>query len=147
MTKVEGRNATTVIGADDPDNPEWTAEEFASARRGTAHLPPAMQAAIEQERRGRGPQKKPTKELVSIRLSRETLAAYRRLGKGWQGRVDHDLAMMAARLTSPKPSRDLPDVVSRSIGQSRKTTRMGLKVDMTTGTGSAPRKVATKKRR
>ena len=36
----------------------------------------------------RGPQKTPTKERITIRLSREVLAQFRESGDGWQTRVD-----------------------------------------------------------
>jgi uncharacterized protein (DUF4415 family) len=36
----------------------------------------------------RGPQKAPTKELVSIRLSRDVVERLRASGHGWQSRVD-----------------------------------------------------------
>lgn len=47
-------------------------------------LPDAMQAKL----RTRGPQKAPTKEQISIRLSPEVLEGFRALGAGWQGRID-----------------------------------------------------------
>lgn len=39
----------------------------------------------------RGPQKSPTKQLVSLRLSRDVLAHYKDTGPGWQGRIDRAL--------------------------------------------------------
>jgi len=36
----------------------------------------------------RGPQKAPTKELISIRLSPDVVQAFRATGPGWQSRVD-----------------------------------------------------------
>ena len=45
----------------------------------------------------RGPQKAPTKELISIRLSRDVLASYRATGPGWQGRIDEALKRSLAR--------------------------------------------------
>jgi uncharacterized protein (DUF4415 family) len=36
----------------------------------------------------RGPQKSPTKERITIRLSREVLEKFRSTGEGWQVRVD-----------------------------------------------------------
>ena len=38
--------------------------------------------------RKRGPQKTPTKELISIRLSRDVVESLRTSGRGWQARVD-----------------------------------------------------------
>jgi len=54
------------------DNPEWSAADFEAAKR-------------------RGPQRKPTKQPVSIRLSPEVLAYFKATGKGWQTRVDQVL--------------------------------------------------------
>jgi uncharacterized protein (DUF4415 family) len=39
----------------------------------------------------RGPQKTRTKEMISIRLSREVLDYFRATGEGWQGRIDEIL--------------------------------------------------------
>jgi uncharacterized protein (DUF4415 family) len=39
----------------------------------------------------RGPQKAPTKEMISIRLSREVLDHFRATGDGWQSRIDETL--------------------------------------------------------
>ena len=69
----------------DDDNPEWTAEDFARARTGSEVLPAALVRHL------RGPQKAPTKELISIRLSRDVLSRFRDSGNGWQGRVDKAL--------------------------------------------------------
>ncbi len=49
-------------------------------------------------RRGRGKQVAPTKELVSLRLSREVLAKFRALGPGWQTRIDEVLSEAAKGL-------------------------------------------------
>jgi uncharacterized protein (DUF4415 family) len=40
----------------------------------------------------RGPQKAPTKERVTIRLSSEIVTAFRATGAGWQGRVNAALS-------------------------------------------------------
>jgi uncharacterized protein (DUF4415 family) len=39
----------------------------------------------------RGPNKKPTKERISIRYSPDVLSAFRVTGKGWQTRIDEAL--------------------------------------------------------
>ena len=90
---------------EDPDNPELTGAFFARAQRGVAHLPAPMRQAIEdtqRARRGRGPQKSPTKQQVTLRLSRPVLDAYRSTGRGWQSRIDEDLQRAARRLPAPK---------------------------------------------
>ena len=69
------------------DNPEWTRKDFAKARPFSEALPD-LAASI---RKGRGPNKAPTKELVSLRLSGQVLEAYKAKGPGWQSRIDEDL--------------------------------------------------------
>jgi uncharacterized protein (DUF4415 family) len=39
----------------------------------------------------RGPQKSPTKQLVSLRLSRDVLEHFKAKGPGWQTRIDETL--------------------------------------------------------
>jgi uncharacterized protein (DUF4415 family) len=50
----------------DPDNPEWTAEDFARANKPEDVLPADVLAQFGKRR---GPQRTPTKVPVSIRLS------------------------------------------------------------------------------
>jgi uncharacterized protein (DUF4415 family) len=69
----------------DDENPEWTAEDFARAKR-LRDLPPAVQAVLSN--RARGPQKTPVKTRISIRLSQDVLATFRASGAGWQTRID-----------------------------------------------------------
>jgi uncharacterized protein (DUF4415 family) len=47
-------------------------------------LPPLLQSKLGV----RGPQKAPTKERVTIRLSRDVVDSFRSTGEGWQSRVD-----------------------------------------------------------
>jgi uncharacterized protein (DUF4415 family) len=75
------------------DNPEWTKEDFAKAKP-FAEVFPELAASI---RRGRGPNKAPTKKLVSLRLSRDVLEHYRSQGAGWQTKID-DALRKAAKL-------------------------------------------------
>ena len=76
-------------GTPTQENPEWTAERLRNSVSFN-QLPAAVQAAA--RRRGeRGPQKKPTKALVSLRLSPDVLIALRATGPGWQSRVDEVL--------------------------------------------------------
>jgi uncharacterized protein (DUF4415 family) len=67
----------------DSDNPEWTAEMFAQAKR-ISDLPTSLQAKL----RGRGPQKAPPKVSTTIRLSPDVVQAFRAAGDGWQTRID-----------------------------------------------------------
>ena len=69
------------------DNPEWTRKDFAKARPFAEVLPDLAKSI----RKGRGPNKAPTKTLVSLRLSGQVLEAYKAKGPGWQSRIDEDL--------------------------------------------------------
>lgn len=62
-------------------------EDFVRAKR-LSDLPETLQAKL---RRGRGPQKAPTKELISLRVSRDVLGRFRETGEGWQTRMDEAL--------------------------------------------------------
>jgi uncharacterized protein (DUF4415 family) len=68
----------------DRDNPEWTEDDLRRALR-VEQLPEGLQAKL---RAVRGPQKAPTKERVTIRLSRDVVARFRATGPGWQTRMD-----------------------------------------------------------
>jgi uncharacterized protein (DUF4415 family) len=65
------------------DNPELTDEELANAKP-FEEVFPELAASI---KRGRGPQKSPTKVLVSLRIDRAALDAFRATGPGWQSRI------------------------------------------------------------
>lgn len=75
----------------DPDNPEWTAADFAKARP-ASELPDHIRAAFP---RTRGPQKASTKVPVSIRLSPEVIAHFKAGGRGWQSRINEALRKLA----------------------------------------------------
>jgi uncharacterized protein (DUF4415 family) len=73
----------------DPDNPEWTEEDFARAR-GPEFLSPAELAAFPRtaaKLRGR-PKLEAPKAAVSLRIDRDVLAYFRGTGAGWQSRVN-----------------------------------------------------------
>lgn len=74
----------------DEENPEWTREDFKRAIPFAA-LSAEEQAKLRSMKEHRGPQKAPTKELISIRLSRDVVAKLRASGRGWQARVDQRL--------------------------------------------------------
>jgi uncharacterized protein (DUF4415 family) len=86
--------------SDQPDetNPEWTVEDFRRARPLLELLPKETADAIRRMRGQRGPQKEPTKELISLRLDRDVLAALRATGFGWQTRAND--ALRAAYVTN-----------------------------------------------
>ncbi len=68
----------------DKDNPEWSEGDFARAVP-LAGLPASLQTKL---RRVRGPNKAPTKERITIRLSPDVLRSFRDSGEGWQSRID-----------------------------------------------------------
>lgn len=55
--------------------------------RGVTSLPAGLQRKLGV----RGPQKSPTKERITIRLSRDVVERFRATGDGWQTRVDQAL--------------------------------------------------------
>ena len=67
----------------DQDNPEWTEAKIRQAVPFSA-LPESLRAKLSV----RGAQKAPTKERITIRLSREVVEQFRASGDGWQARVD-----------------------------------------------------------
>jgi uncharacterized protein (DUF4415 family) len=73
------------------ESPELTDEQMAMARP-FAEVFPELAASI---RRGRGPNKAPTKKLVSLRLSPDVLEHYRSKGPGWQTKIDETLRKAA----------------------------------------------------
>jgi uncharacterized protein (DUF4415 family) len=72
---------------DDVQSPELTTEQMAQMRP-FAEVLPKLAASI---RKGRGPNKAPTKRLISLRLSGEVIEKYKAGGAGWQSRIDADL--------------------------------------------------------
>ena len=88
----------TSAKAVDRDNPPWSEEM----------LGPAI------VRKGRGPQKAPTKVLTSIRLDPEVLAYFRAQGAGYQNRINQVLKEFVAS----RPTR-------RSTGRAAKAPRAG----------------------
>lgn len=91
------RSNEQVYGVPDQENPEWTAADFATARPGAEVLTPEFLAAFRREQRRRGPQKAPTKRMVSLRLDGEVLERWRASGRGWQSRINDTLALHAPR--------------------------------------------------
>jgi uncharacterized protein (DUF4415 family) len=82
---------------DDAENPEWTAAEVRQARPLMDALARETAAAVRRYRGQRGPQKRPTKELISVRVDRDIVAAYRVSGPGWQTRMNDALRAYAER--------------------------------------------------
>lgn len=81
----------------DAENPEWTPEEVRKARPLVDVLPKQTAEAVRRYRGQRGPQKSPTKELISLRVDRDVVAAYRATGPGWQNRAGEALRLYARK--------------------------------------------------
>lgn len=75
----------------DDENPEWTKEDFARARPASEVVP----EVVALYRRFRGPQKRPTKRLVSLRLDPDVIEHFRARGPGWQVRINAALRKAA----------------------------------------------------
>ena len=76
---------TTSNKRTDPDNPPWSEEMLG---------PPII-------KRGRGPQKSPTKVLTTVRLDADVMAFFKSQGRGYQTRINEELRKVVARgLTS-----------------------------------------------
>ncbi|MGK9171169.1 BrnA antitoxin family protein [Inquilinus limosus] len=85
---TDAEDAAIQRGIDaDPDTVELT-EEMVVRMRPAAEAAPEIVAAY---RRTRGPQKAPTKQLVSLRLDREVLERFRAKGPGWQRLINDAL--------------------------------------------------------
>jgi uncharacterized protein (DUF4415 family) len=67
---------------------ELTGEDFAGAIT-FDELPASLRRTLSS--RTRGPQKTPTKQLISLRVSQDVLAAFKSDGPGWQTRMDEVL--------------------------------------------------------
>ena len=76
----------------DADNPELTEGDFLQAQTAQKAAPTLANA-----RRVRGPQKAPTKALVSIRLDPDLVERLKASGPGWQSRAN-DLLRQAVGL-------------------------------------------------
>jgi uncharacterized protein (DUF4415 family) len=83
----------------DRQNPEWTAKEIRNARPLLEVLPDDTAAAVRRYRGQRGPQRAPTKELISLRVDRDVVVAYRSSGPGWQARANEALRAGLAKRT------------------------------------------------
>lgn len=85
------------FGIPDNENPEWTTREIRASKPGSDVFSPEFLKAAAAERRRRGKQKAPTKQMIALRLDRDVLDAYRSTGRGWQGRMRQTLATHAPR--------------------------------------------------
>ena len=78
--------------AEDPDNPEWTEEDFKKARP-FAEVFPELAESIRRAR-GRPAVEKPKRQ-ISLRLDPDVIDAFKATGKGWQGRINEVLRKAA----------------------------------------------------
>lgn len=62
----------------------------------------ALTSSLQSKLRTRGPQKAPTKERITIRLSPDVVQPFRETGAGWQSRLD---AALKDWLKSHKPAK------------------------------------------
>ncbi|MEI6451643.1 MAG: BrnA antitoxin family protein [Actinomycetes bacterium] len=77
---------------------ELTKEDLARFRPAAEVLPEELVAVLPKRKPGqRGAQKKPTKEPVTIRYSRDVLEYFRATGPGWQARIDAALKEWVAQ--------------------------------------------------
>lgn len=77
----------------DDDNPEWTEEDFARAKRAADVLPPEILAAFGKGKRGRpiGSTKPDAKKSITLRLDPDVIEGWKRSGPGWQTRMNEAL--------------------------------------------------------
>jgi uncharacterized protein (DUF4415 family) len=74
--------------AADPENPEWTDENFKNARP----FPEVFPELMESLNRARGrPRLETPKKLVTLRLDQDVVDKFRATGKGWQSRINEAL--------------------------------------------------------
>jgi len=73
----------------DPDNPPWSEEMLG---------PPVL-------KRGRGPQKAPTKVLTTVRLDADVLAFFKAQGSGYQTRINEELRKVVAKGLTTRSTR------------------------------------------
>lgn len=68
---------------------DMTAENLSLFKPASEILPATLQKKLGIRRRG--PQKNPTKERITIRLSSEVVQSFKSAGPGWQTRIDEAL--------------------------------------------------------
>jgi uncharacterized protein (DUF4415 family) len=101
LEEFEPGHEFTKMDRDEVSDPhEPTDEQFAQAKP-FAKMFPELNQSI---KRGRGKQKSPTKELISLRVDQDVLSAFRATGAGWQKRISEALReKMVKGLAGVKP--------------------------------------------
>ncbi len=84
---VNERGYTAQDWHDVSDNPELSDAELAQMRPFSEVLPD-LNTAI---RKGRGKQKSPTKQQITLRLDRHIVEAFQARGAGWQNQINEAL--------------------------------------------------------
>ena len=98
---------------------EWTEEDFSRARPALDVLPKQVVEAIRRYRGQRGPQRTPTKELISLRVDRDVVAAYRATGPGWQAKANEALRAYAKGAGLGSRARTRRRRIRRTVGAKR----------------------------
>jgi uncharacterized protein (DUF4415 family) len=80
---------TTLNRRVDSDNPPWSEEMLG---------PPVL-------KRGRGPQKAPTKVLTTVRLDADVLAFFKAQGSGYQTRINDELRKIVVKGLTTRSTR------------------------------------------
>jgi uncharacterized protein (DUF4415 family) len=98
-------------------SPELTDDELARMKPAREVLKPAL---FEKLTKGRGPQKKPTKEAVSLRLDSDVVEHFRAMGTGWQTKINEALReSVAAGSISVVPKGDYWIVLKDTAGRAK----------------------------
>lgn len=93
MKKAKPKSKVRYTAADlaDVESPPLTDEQLARMRPASEVVPDIVAAYL----RRRGPQRRPTKRLISLRLDPDVIDHFRARGKGWQARINATLRKAA----------------------------------------------------
>lgn len=90
-TKTNPKRKYSAADWADVESPPLTEREFANLRPAHEVMPEVLALV----RRFRGPQKRPTKQPISLRLDGDVIDHFRARGKGWQSRINATLRKAA----------------------------------------------------
>jgi uncharacterized protein (DUF4415 family) len=88
----------------DRDNPEWSKEDFAKAKKFRCGTSLAAATAELLKTRARPRLERP-KEAIKLRLDADVIEAYRKTGTGWQTRINADLRRASGLNRKPECKR------------------------------------------
>ena len=78
---------------------ELTKDDLEKFRPAAQALPPDLAALLPKRKPGqRGPQKKPTKNQITLRLDNDVVEHFKATGPGWQGRINSVLRDAARKI-------------------------------------------------